>query len=124
MDHEGLLTDTEREWFTQIGFELAPTSKMRLMDENYLIYKAFVTASHFLYVSYPMADNEGKALLPSMYIKKLHQMVSDLPVEVAVVDPSDMLTDELDLNFHQSSTPYIALCGYAASRSTRNRGII
>lgn len=69
MDHEGLLTDTEREWFTQIGFELAPTSKMRLMDENYLIYKALVTASHFLYVSYPMADNEGKALLPSLYIK-------------------------------------------------------
>ena len=41
MDHEGLLSDTEREWFTQIGFELAPTSKMRLLDENYLVYKAF-----------------------------------------------------------------------------------
>ena len=23
MDHEGLLSDTEREWFTQIGFELS-----------------------------------------------------------------------------------------------------
>ena len=45
---KGLLSDTEREWFTQIGFELAPTSKMRLLDENYLVYKAFVTASDYL----------------------------------------------------------------------------
>ena len=48
MDHEGLLSDTEREWFTQIGFELAPTSKMRLLDENYLVYKAFTSASDYL----------------------------------------------------------------------------
>ena len=112
MDHEGLLTDTEREWFTQIGFELAPTSKMRLMDENYLIYKALVTASHYLFVSYPLADNEGKALLPSMYIKKLHQLVSDLPVELAVADPSDMLTGDFELasiSHPRPTLPYVVM---------------
>lgn len=97
MDHEGLLSDTEREWFTQIGFELAPTSKMRLLDENYLIYKAFVTASHYLDVSYPIADSEGKALLPSMYLKKLQQLVTNVQVELAVIDPIDSPSQALEL---------------------------
>ncbi len=96
MDHEGLLSDTEREWFTQIGFELAPTSKMRLLDENYLIYKAFTAASDYLFVSYPMSDSEGKALLPSMYVKKLQQMVEHAHVQLAAMDPSE-LTEEANI---------------------------
>lgn len=112
MDHEGLLSDTEREWFTQIGFELAPTSKMRLLDENYLVYKAFVTASHYLFVSYPIADSEGKALLPSMYIKKLHQMVSGVSAGLAVMDPSDLSTDEFDMqsiSHPRTTLPYVVM---------------
>ena len=110
MDHEGLLSDTEREWFSRINFELAPTSKMRLLDENYLTYKAFSTASTYLFVSYPIADSEGKALLPSMYIKKLQQMVSDVPVELAVMDPTDSPTEAVDMSAisHPRTTlPYV-----------------
>ncbi|MER2260630.1 MAG: helicase-exonuclease AddAB subunit AddB [Psychrobacillus sp.] len=90
IDHEGLLSDTEREWFSQVGFELAPTSRMRLLDENYLTYKAFATPSHYLFVSYAIADSEGKAQLPSMYISKLQQLVGGVLLETAVIDPSDV----------------------------------
>ena len=112
MDHEGLLSDTEREWFTQIGFELAPTSKMRLLDENYLVYKAFTASSDYLFVSYPIADSEGKALLPSMYIKKLQQMVGNVQVELAVIDPSDFTEGTFDLSTisHPRTTlPYVVM---------------
>ncbi|GGA18209.1 helicase-exonuclease AddAB subunit AddB [Psychrobacillus lasiicapitis] len=112
MDHEGLLSDTEREWFTQVGFELAPTSKMRLLDENYLVYKAFVTASEYLSVSYPIADSEGKALLPSMYIKKLQQLIIDVPVEIAVIDPIDHPDDAFDLqsiSHPRTTLPYVVM---------------
>ncbi|WP_144509518.1 helicase-exonuclease AddAB subunit AddB [Bacillus sp. FJAT-22090] len=112
MDHEGLLSDTERDWFTQIGFELAPTSKMRLLDENYLTYKAFVTASHYLDVSYPIADSEGKALLPSMYIKKLQQLVTEVPVAQAVMDPTDSMNEELELesvSHPRTTLPYLVM---------------
>ncbi|MFF2752219.1 helicase-exonuclease AddAB subunit AddB [Psychrobacillus sp. NPDC058041] len=112
MDHEGLLSDTEREWFTQIGFELAPTSKMRLLDENYLVYKAFTASSDYLFVSYPIADSEGKALLPSMYIKKLQQMVGNIQVELAMMDPSDFTEGTFDLSAisHPRTTlPYVVM---------------
>ena len=112
MDHEGLLSDTEREWFSQIGFELAPTSKMRLLDENYLVYKAFTASSDYLFVSYPIADNEGKALLPSMYIKKLQQLVGNVPIELAVMDPTDHVHHTVDLSAisHPRTTlPYVVM---------------
>ena len=38
IDNEGILSDADREWFTEIGFELAPTSKMKLMDETFMAY--------------------------------------------------------------------------------------
>ncbi|WP_019414451.1 helicase-exonuclease AddAB subunit AddB [Paenisporosarcina sp. TG20] len=88
VEQEGLLSDTEREWFMQIGFELAPTSKMRLMDETYMAYRALTTASEKLFVSYAVADEEGKALLPSTYIKRLHQLLPQIEVELAVIDPA------------------------------------
>lgn len=112
MDHEGLLSDMDREWFNHIGFELAPSSKMRLLDENYLVYKAFTGASNYLFVSYPIADSEGKALLPSMYIKKLQQMIDNLEIELAVMDPSDSTNAVVDLSTisHPRTTlPYVVM---------------
>ena len=68
IDNEGILSDVDREWFTEIGFELAPTSKMKLMDETFMAYRAFTAPRERLYVSYPVADEEGKALIPSFIL--------------------------------------------------------
>lgn len=88
VEQDGLLSDTEREWFMQIGFELAPTSKVRLMDESYMAYRAVTTASDKLFISYAVADEEGKALLPSSYIKRFKQLLPEVETELAVIDPS------------------------------------
>ena len=66
IDNEGILSDVDREWFSEIGFELAPTSKMKLMDETFIAYRAFTAPREQLYISYPVADEEGKALIPSL----------------------------------------------------------
>lgn len=109
MEQEGLLSDTEREWFTQIGFELAPTSKARLMDESYMAYRAFTTASEKLIVSYSSADEEGKALLPSLYVKRLQQLLPNLTKVTSVIDPSDVTEDVLSYIQHpRSAMPYVA----------------
>ncbi len=71
IDNEGILSDADREWFSEIGFELAPTSKMKLMDETFMAYRAFTAPREKLYVSYPVADEEGKALIPSLYITRI-----------------------------------------------------
>ncbi|AQQ53931.1 helicase-exonuclease AddAB subunit AddB [Planococcus lenghuensis] len=89
IEGEGLLTDSEREWFMNVGYELAPTSRMRLLDEAYVVYRAFSSASDTLTVSYPIADEEGGALLPSLYVQQLLEMFSIAP-EPAVMDPEDM----------------------------------
>jgi len=60
IDSEGILSDVDREWFSTIGFELAPTSKMKLMDETFMAYRAFTAPREQLYISYPIADEEGK----------------------------------------------------------------
>ncbi|TWT27959.1 helicase-exonuclease AddAB subunit AddB [Planomicrobium sp. CPCC 101110] len=89
IEQEGLLTDADRDWFSQVGIELAPSSKMRLMDETYMVYRAFTSASDLLTVSYPIADEEGKALLPSVYIQKLVDMLG-VAIWPAVIDPAEL----------------------------------
>lgn len=94
IDQEGLLSDREREWFMEIGFELAPTTKMRLMDEQYMAYRAFTTASSKLFISYPAADAEGKALIPSLYIKRIGQLLPDTPEATVLNDPAGVPDEE------------------------------
>lgn len=74
MDYEGLITDVEREWFTQIDTELSPTSKYRLLQESFFIYRAFSSPTSLLYVTFAGSDEESKALLPSLYINRLHKL--------------------------------------------------
>lgn len=90
IDNEGILSDADREWFTTIGFELAPTSKMKLMDESYMAYRAFTSAREKLFISYPIADEEGKTLLPSMYIARINQILTNCQVIQAVLDPAEL----------------------------------
>ncbi|HEX5563713.1 MAG TPA: helicase-exonuclease AddAB subunit AddB, partial [Sporosarcina sp.] len=90
IDQEGILSDTDREWFSQIGFALAPTTKERLMDETYMAYRAFTTPREKLFVSYPIADEEGKALIPSLYITRIKQLLPGTETIPAVTDPSEL----------------------------------
>lgn len=107
IDNEGILSDIDREWFTNIGFELAPTSKMKLMDETYMAYRAFTAPRERLYVSYPVADEEGKALIPSLYIARIAQLLPGIKTTYAVMDPFD-LSEEVD-RFTYISHPRAAL---------------
>lgn len=110
MDYEGLLSDTEREWFSQIGYALAPTSKSRLMQEAFLTYRAFTSPSHQLYVTYPTADEESKALTVSLYVKKLQQMFRGLSVTRVFLDPVEDLTGGSSLVYlrhPRTALPYL-----------------
>ena len=44
---------------------------MKLMDETFMAYRAFTAPREKLYMSYPVADEEGKALIPSLYIARI-----------------------------------------------------
>lgn len=112
IDNEGILSDADREWFSEIGIELAPTSKMKLMDETYMAYRAFTASREKLYVSYPAADEEGKALLPSLYIARIQQLLPGIEMKMAVTDPSELAleADPFDTISHpRAALPYMSM---------------
>ncbi|MFJ7932864.1 helicase-exonuclease AddAB subunit AddB [Sporosarcina sp. NPDC096371] len=112
VDNEGLLSDADREWFSDIGFELAPTSKMKLMDETFMAYRAFTSPREKLYVSYPVTDEEGKALIPSLYSARIKQLLPGTETILAVTDPSELPleTDQFDYIGHpRAALPYASM---------------
>lgn len=72
---EGIFSDSDRQTLNKVGIEVAPDSTVRLFDEEFAAYKAFTTASDYLYVSYPLGDEEGSSLMPSPYIKRLQEVL-------------------------------------------------
>ena len=106
MDYEGLITDVERGWFADVDAELSPTSKHRLLQEAFLIYRAFSSPTDRLYVTYSSSDEESKALLPSLYINRLHKLfevdgVKTLKHQRVLNDPIEELEPTNALSYLQ-----------------------
>lgn len=95
---EGILADDDRERLLAAGITVSPSSRTRLLDENFLAYKALTTPSDFLYVSYPLANDEGKALIPSSYIKRIKDLFPKAVEHFYVTDPAELTSVE-QLNF-------------------------
>ncbi|PLR87365.1 helicase-exonuclease AddAB subunit AddB [Bacillus sp. V33-4] len=90
INEEGILADEDREALLAGGLKIAASSKTKLLDENFLAYKAFITPSKQLYLSYPLANEEGKALMPSPYIKRIVDLLPEARHDYFVVDPSEL----------------------------------
>ncbi|MBC8080281.1 MAG: helicase-exonuclease AddAB subunit AddB [Gorillibacterium sp.] len=73
-EEDGLLTDAERLRLEYAGMDLPGGPRRRLLDEQLLIYSVLCSPSQFLWVSYSLADEEGKTLLPSEIIRQLGSM--------------------------------------------------
>ncbi|QPC46023.1 helicase-exonuclease AddAB subunit AddB [Mangrovibacillus cuniculi] len=84
---DGLLSDSEREWFQSVGVAVSPTTTVKLADEEYIAYKTFSLPTNNLVVSYSMANEEGKPLLPSLYIKRLKELFPSLEEEMILGEP-------------------------------------
>ncbi|MHC0036760.1 helicase-exonuclease AddAB subunit AddB [Pseudoneobacillus sp. C159] len=84
---DGILADDDREQLILNGLNIGPSSRIKLLDEQYLAYKAFTLPSKILFLTYPLANQEGKGLIPSPFINRIkeifpqhieHFFVSDL----------------------------------------------
>lgn len=94
INEEGVLADSDREKLLDSGIKIAPSSRMKLLDEEFIAYKALTTPSEKLYLSYPIANEEGKALLASPYIKRIKEMFPNLVEKLTVNDPSELMDEE------------------------------
>ncbi|OES43945.1 helicase-exonuclease AddAB subunit AddB [Domibacillus iocasae] len=90
----GILDDEEREALLSSGMHVAPGSKTKLLDEELIAYRAFTVPSNRLYVSWPIADAEGKSLQPSPYIKRIHEWFQQIEEVIIANDPADLPAKE------------------------------
>lgn len=87
---EGILLDSERESLAAMGVEIAPTTKARAFEEKYLIYKSLTIPSQYLKISYPIADNEGKSLRPSIIISRLKKLFPNITQYSNIIKTGDL----------------------------------
>ncbi|MHC8971135.1 helicase-exonuclease AddAB subunit AddB [Priestia aryabhattai] len=87
---DGLLSEKEREQLLESGLLLAPTGRQKLFDEQFLIYLALSSSSEKLYVSYPLANEEGKTLLPSLVINRVKELFPLLQEKLLMTEPTDL----------------------------------
>lgn len=96
---QSVLTEQERLRLGQFGLELEPGIDRKLLDERFLIYQALSSASKSLWLSYPMADEEGKSLSPSEVIRQVRTIFPFL-VEHRLGDlPSRLESNEQQLTY-------------------------
>ncbi|MBW5444904.1 helicase-exonuclease AddAB subunit AddB [Cohnella sp. CFH 77786] len=93
----GLLSENERELLAETGLRMAPGSRRRLLDERFLAYLAFTAPSGHLWISWPLADDEGSGLLPSEWIRRLKRRFPAVPVQTEAAEPQPGDPEEVQL---------------------------
>lgn len=108
IDKEGLLSDAEREHFDAVHYELAPNSKSKLFHESFLIYRAISSPTDRLYLTFASADEEGKGLLPSLYINRMRKLFEGMPYYRVFIDPVEELDSRNAIHYLRHPSPSIA----------------
>ncbi|MCL2817930.1 MAG: PD-(D/E)XK nuclease family protein, partial [Clostridiales bacterium] len=70
----GVFTSKDREALAQAGLALAPAAPARQFAEYFLLYIALTRSGQRLYVSYPLADEDGQVLQPSLAVFRLRAL--------------------------------------------------
>lgn len=106
---DAVFTDREREELKAGGLELAPTSRLQQFHEQYLTYIALTRSSERLWVSFPLADEEGRALAPSRVVTRLRELFPNLPESYAAAEPSGVPAEDLAfLSSPRKAAAYLA----------------
>ncbi|WP_019422508.1 helicase-exonuclease AddAB subunit AddB [Paenibacillus sp. OSY-SE] len=91
---DGVLTEHERDVLLQIGMELAPGIRRKLLDERFTIYRALTSPSESLWMSYALADEEGKSLLPSEIVRHVRSLFPQVQEQLILAEPNEFMNEE------------------------------
>lgn len=92
---DAIFNDRERERLQKSGLDVGPTSLDRLFQEQYFTYIALTRGSDRLWVSYPLADESGRASPPSAVIHRLRRLFPELHPQPAA-DPLPTVAGAVD----------------------------
>ncbi|HEY8394635.1 MAG TPA: PD-(D/E)XK nuclease family protein [Thermaerobacter sp.] len=85
-EEDAIFSDAEREELEAAGLALGPTGRVRTLHEQYLTYLALTRASERLWISYPIGDEEGRAITPSWITRRLLALIPALGITPAASD--------------------------------------
>jgi ATP-dependent helicase/nuclease subunit B len=104
MQEKGVLTEGERELLLRSGLPMADGSERKLLDEAFIIYTTLTVPSQRLWLSYPLADEEGKMLLPSELIRQIRSLFPMIKPGLLYADPSPEMeaSEQFDYIAHPS----------------------
>ena len=95
---DALLGQDEKSQLELIGIELGLTRELMIAQENYLIYNALAKPSEELWLSFALADSEGRAMRPSLLLNRIRALFRN-------ITPSSDLIDKRDMSLDAISTP-------------------
>lgn len=77
----GIISDIDREFLQESGFELAPTPRQQMYIQKYYLYLMMTKPTDRLYLSYAGTDNGGHATRPSYLISAVLSMFPGMTVD-------------------------------------------
>ena len=88
-ESDGALSDDDRRVLESRSIELRPGTRTRQFDEQFLAYLAFSRASHWLTVTRPTHEDDGRDLSPSTFWTQLRSLFrGGLPIETVRCAPT------------------------------------
>lgn len=99
MNESGIITESERDILMSKGLQMADGARRKLLDEQFLIYTVLCSPSKKLWLSYPLADEEGSTLLASEVIKHTKLLFPYATYGQLHSDPVSSMEDRDQLNY-------------------------
>ncbi len=99
---EGILSDQDRSILNHLGLELASDTRAQAFDEQYLVYRTLTVAGNLLRISWPIADNEGRTMRPSIIVSRLKKIFPQISQRSNIV-PRQL--NEFDMEMISKATP-------------------
>lgn len=97
----GILSDSERSFLSGEEFEIAPTSRELVYQEQFYLYLNMTKPSCHLYITYCETGNDGHAQNPSYIIERLVKMFPGLSIQAEETrnDTEHILSNDLGLKY-------------------------
>ncbi|MBR2773414.1 MAG: PD-(D/E)XK nuclease family protein [Selenomonadaceae bacterium] len=91
-----LLSDADRVKLNDSGFEISLGSKEGSLSEKFLMYRGLTEARERLYLSYSIADAEGKKVSAAALLDKIKRIFPTVPIERVELDILQSLGSEIE----------------------------
>lgn len=87
---DGMINEQERDLLAEYGLKLAETSRRQLLDDWFDMYTVFTSARDYLWVSFPISDEEGKAKMPSQLIQRMEELFPRRRSRLLLQEPDEL----------------------------------